>query len=106
MYKINFDEAMEIRLSCGRPVSVTYSDGIYYLSSAGYLTKSSKGSIKINRIHLEEALEIATNSSIYNREQSICEGFITASGGHRIFYVTRNVPRYRDYYYTGTFLVT
>lgn len=84
MYKINFDEAMEIRLSCGRPVSVTYSDGIYYLSSAGYLTKSSKGAIKINRIHLEEALEIATNSSIYNREQSICEGFITASGGHRI----------------------
>lgn len=84
MYKINFDEAMEIRLACDRAVSVTYSDGIYYLSSAGYLTKTSKGAIKVNRAHIEEALEIATNSSIYNSQQSICEGFITASGGHRI----------------------
>ena len=84
MYKINFDGAIEIRLSIGRSISVTFGDGRYYLSKTGYLTKSNKGSIKANHHCIEEALEIATKSSLYNCQQSICEGFITASGGHRI----------------------
>ena len=84
MYRINFCEAFEIRMSIGRALMVYYPDGCYYLSSAGYLTKSPQGAIKVSRSHIDEALEIATKSSLYTSQQSICRGFITAGSGHRI----------------------
>ncbi len=84
MYRINFEEAYEIRMSLGKPLMLYYNDGTYYLSSAGFLTKSTKGAIKITRQHLDEALELATKSSVYAKQQNISEGFITIDGGHRI----------------------
>ena len=84
MHHINFEEAYEIRMSIAKPLMLYYNDGTYYLSSAGFLTKSTKGAIKITRQHLDEALELATKSSVYAKQQNISEGFITIDGGHRI----------------------
>jgi len=84
MYRINFDEATEIRMSLGKPVMFYYSDGCYYLNSTGVLTKSQKGSVRVSRAIIDEALEIASKSSLYTKQQSIKRGYITIDGGHRI----------------------
>lgn len=84
MYRINFDEAMEIRMSLGKPLMIYYTDGCFYLNSAAVLTKSKTGSVKVTRAIIEEALEIASKSSLYTKQQSIRKGYITTHGGHRI----------------------
>ena len=84
MYRINFDEALEIRMSIGRPLMIYYNDGCYYLNSMGVLTKSQTGSVKVTRAIIDEALEIASKSSLYTKQQSIKKGYITIDGGHRI----------------------
>lgn len=84
MYKINLDEAYEIHMRLGKPFTIYYSDGCYFVNSAGVLTRSPKGAVRITRAHIEEALELASNSSLYAKKHSICEGFITINGGHRI----------------------
>ncbi len=84
MYRINFEEAYEIRMSLGKPLMLYYSDGTYYLNSTGFLTKSLNGAIKVTRAHIDEAIEIATKSSMYAKQDSISKGFITIDGGHRI----------------------
>ncbi len=84
MYRINFEEAYEIRMSLGKPLMIYYSDGTYYLNATGFLTKSLKGTIKVTRAHIDEAIEIATKSSMYAKQDSISKGYITIDGGHRI----------------------
>lgn len=84
MHRINFDGAFEIRLSIGKPIMLYYSDGCFFLSSGAVLTKSRRGALKATRAIIEEALEIATRSSLYTKEESIKQGYITAVGGHRI----------------------
>lgn len=84
MYRINFEEAYEIRMSLGKPLMIYYSDGCYYLNSTGVLTKSTTGAVKITGAHIDEALEIAAKSSLYAKQESIRRGFITLDGGHRI----------------------
>ncbi|MDY3030599.1 MAG: stage III sporulation protein AA [Clostridia bacterium] len=84
MYKINLDEAYEIHMRLGKPFMIYYSDGCYFVNSAGVLTSSPKGAVKITRTHIEEALELASHSSLYAKKDSIAEGFITIEGGHRI----------------------
>ena len=84
MYSINLDEAYEIHMRLGRPFSIYYSDGVYFVNSAGVLTRSANGSVRITRAHIDEALEIASRSSLYARKNSIAEGFLTIEGGHRI----------------------
>lgn len=84
MYKINLDEAYEIHMRIGKPLTIYYNDGFYFLQSAGVLTKSTKGAVKITKAHISEALELASKSSLYSKTQNISEGFITVDGGHRI----------------------
>lgn len=84
MYSINLDEAYEIHMRLGRPFSIYYSDGVYFVNSAGVLTRSANGAVRITRAHIDEALEIASRSSLYARKNSIAEGFLTIEGGHRI----------------------
>ncbi|MDD6484341.1 MAG: ATPase, T2SS/T4P/T4SS family [Clostridiales bacterium] len=84
MYRINFDEAYEIHMRAGGPLVIAYSDGFYFLQSAGVLTKSTKGAVRVTRAHIEEALELASKSSLYAKARDISEGFITVDGGHRI----------------------
>lgn len=84
MYKINFDEAYEIHMGLGKPLYICYSDGRYFLNPAGVLTRIPKGAVKVTKSHIDEAMELASRSSMYARKHTIAEGFITIEGGHRI----------------------
>lgn len=84
MYRIDLGEAYEIHMRLGRPISIYYNDGIYFLDKSGVLTRSAKGAVRVTRAHMDEALELASKSSIYARKDNIAEGFLTIPGGHRI----------------------
>ncbi len=84
MYKINLHEAYEIHMRLGKPFAIYYSDGYYFVNPAGVLTSTPKGAVRITKAHIEEALELASRSSLYARKQTIADGFLTIEGGHRI----------------------
>lgn len=84
MYNINLDGANEIHMRLGKPLCIHYVDGCYYLNSKGNLTAIPTSALKVTREHIDEALEIATKSSVYSVRDEIKNGFITISGGHRI----------------------
>lgn len=84
MYRINLDEAYEIHMRIGKPFSIYYSDGVYFVNNTGVLTRSTNGAVRITRAHIDEALELASRSSLYARKNNIAEGFLTIEGGHRI----------------------
>lgn len=84
LFNINLTEAYEIRLRLGKPLSIYFTDGCYYLSQHGVLTQDTSSSVRITHAHIEEALEIASRSSVYSVEDEIREGYITVGGGIRI----------------------
>ena len=84
MYKINLHEAYEIHMRLGKPFTIYYSDGYYFVNPVGVLTSTPKGAVRITKAHIEEALELASRSSLYARKQTIADGFLTIEGGHRI----------------------
>lgn len=84
MYGINLGGACEIRMRQGMPLCIRYPDTLRYLSAKGSLTRMPQSALRITRAHIDEALEIATGSSVYSVKEEIKNGFITVSGGHRI----------------------
>ncbi|MCC8169047.1 MAG: hypothetical protein LIO59_01455 [Oscillospiraceae bacterium] len=80
MFGINLDEADEIRISPGNPVSIYFYDGCYYLGAHGNLTRIPTGAVRASRADIEEALELASKSSVYSVRDDIKNGFITISG--------------------------
>lgn len=84
MYGISFDGAYEIRMRLGRPICVHYPDGVYYITSKGALARTPENAVRVTRAHIDEALEIATKSSVYSVRDEISNGFITVADGHRI----------------------
>lgn len=84
MYRINLDEAYEIHMRIGKPFAIYYNDGCYFVNTAGVLTRSPKGAVRITRALIEEALELASKSSLYAKKNHIADGFLTIEGGHRI----------------------
>lgn len=84
LYNINLDEAEEIHLSVGKPVSIYFFDGCYYISPKGNLTRIPTGALRSTKTDIDEALELASKASVYSVKDEIKNGFITISGGHRI----------------------
>ena len=84
MFNINLTEAYEIRMRLGKPLTIYFTDGCYYLSRHGILTQDESSAVKVTRANIEEALEIASKSSVYSIEDEICQGYITINGGNRI----------------------
>ncbi|MEE1224305.1 MAG: ATPase, T2SS/T4P/T4SS family [Clostridia bacterium] len=84
MFNVNLSEAYEIRMRAGKPLMIFFSDGCYYLSSHGMLTQQSESALRITHAHIEEAIEIATKSSVYSVEEEIREGYITLNNGNRM----------------------
>ena len=84
MYNINLDGAYEIRMRLGKPLTIHYGDGCFYINTKGNLTALPTSALKVTRENIDEALEIATASSVYSVRDEIKNGFITISGGHRI----------------------
>jgi stage III sporulation protein AA len=84
LFNINLDEAREIRISHGKPISIYYNDGCFFVNARGNLSRIPNNAIRASRADIDEALELASKSSVYSVRDEIKNGFITISGGHRI----------------------
>lgn len=84
MTGLDLSQACEIHLRIGKPVCVHFRDGCFYINKRGNLTQIPASVIKTTKGNIEEALEIASGSSVYSVSDEIKNGFITVSGGHRI----------------------
>lgn len=84
LININLEEAEEIRLNIGKPISINFFDGCYYINAKGNLTRIPNNAVCATKTDIEEAVEIASGSSVYSVRDEIRNGFITMSGGHRV----------------------
>ena len=66
MYGVNLDGACEIHMRLGKPLCINYGDGRFYLNAKGNLTPIPNSTLKVTREHIDEAIEIATSSSVYS----------------------------------------
>lgn len=83
-YTIDISKAYEIQLCPGRPISVYYPGKRLFISHKGILTDNPYEAIRATSSHIDEAIELASKSSVYSVEDEIRNGFITIDGGHRI----------------------
>lgn len=81
---VNLDEAEEIRLGVGKPVSICFNDGVYYIGKNGNLTRIPNNAVRAAKTDIEAALELVSGSSVYSVKDEIRNGFVTVSGGHRV----------------------
>lgn len=84
LFNINLDEAREIRISPGKPVSIYFNDGCYYINTRENLSRIPNNAVRAARSDIDEALELASKSSVYSVRDEIKNGFISIGGGHRI----------------------
>lgn len=84
LYNIDLCHAREIRLRLGKPLTIHFADGCYYIGARGNLTALPNSALKVTRAQIDEAIELATASSVYSVKDEIKNGFITVRGGHRI----------------------
>lgn len=68
------ERAEEFRLRSGQPVTVLLPNGEYVLS----------GDSTVRHEELNTVIELATGGSVHSSAESMKNGFITVSGGHRI----------------------
>ncbi|MBR0365427.1 MAG: AAA family ATPase [Clostridia bacterium] len=83
LYSIDLNDAEELRLISGKPFSVRFEDGTYYISQGSVLTKNPNNAVRVNERHMEELIERLTKSSLYAVKDEIKNGYITIEGGHR-----------------------
>ncbi len=81
---VNPDEATEMRLIVGKPFTIRYPDGDYYLTPKSVLSRCSAGAVVISQSMMDEMLEKITRSSLYSVKEEIRNGYITIEGGHRV----------------------
>ena len=84
MFGMSRDGAEELRLICGKPMSVRYSDGIFFPTGRAILSKNPFGGVVVTEDHMRRLLETVTRSSLYSVKDEIRSGYITIDGGHRI----------------------
>lgn len=81
---ISLSEVEEIRLRKGLKLTVLKNSKTYYVTDKGRLSECFENAITVTSQDIEQALEIICESSLYAVENSIKNGFITLSGGHRV----------------------
>ena len=82
-YNIDLSDAEDVRFITGKPLSLRYPDGVYYICAGGVLTKAAHNAVNVNERHIDELIERLTGSSIYAVKEQIKNGYITIEGGHR-----------------------
>ena len=77
-------EAQEIRLRVGRPVSVCCPEGVRFVRKDGRVSDvPDSGCLVSDRDDLESSFRILCSYSVYSHENEIRNGFVTLRGGHR-----------------------
>ncbi|MFW6270481.1 MAG: stage III sporulation protein AA [Bacillota bacterium] len=80
-----FREVMEIRLRVNCPLEVVTFNSHFWLTCQGEkINDLKKRPMLVKKEHLEQAVLILTNNSLYALERQMKEGFITIQGGHRV----------------------
>lgn len=82
--EIPADKLMEIRLRSGIALSLVFTDGVFYVTAKGRITKNYKEAIIVTGNDIKRGMELITRSSVYAFENEIRNGYITLSGGHRV----------------------
>lgn len=78
-------DASEIRLRCGRPVMISGLFGDVFLSECGiesYIINENVIKASINDI--DECFRSVCSYSVHTYQDSICGGYVTVNGGHRV----------------------
>lgn len=83
LYSIDLKNVEELRLISGKPFSIRFGDGIYYISQGSVLTKNPNNTVRVTERQMEELIERLTKSSLYAVKDEIKNGYITIEGGHR-----------------------
>lgn len=80
---LEFKELEEIRVRCGRYISLFYK-GEEVLINQQY-------KYKIQKEHIREMLEYVSQYSLYAYEEELRQGYITIEGGHRVGFAGKTV---------------
>ena len=78
-------DASEIRLRCGRPVMISGLFGDIFLTEHGiesYIINDNVIKASINDI--DECFRAVCSYSVHTYQSSICSGYVTVNGGHRV----------------------
>lgn len=81
---INQYKIEEIRLRKGAGLMVTSKNSGFFIDKKGLLTKNSEKALRVTDEDIKQALNLICNSSLYTIEDSLKDGYITLSGGHRV----------------------
>lgn len=75
----------EVRLRTGKPVVLITSDSTLFLDKNGRVTYVFSDDLyKVQTNEMKEAFNRLCNFSVYSHSDSIAQGFITLSSGHRV----------------------
>lgn len=89
----DFNDLREIRLRAEQPVLLLGTEGEYFLTEAGMLSRDHKEGIRPSLREVGETLEAVCGYSGYAYEEEIGRGYITVAGGHRVGLAGRAVMR-------------
>ncbi|MEQ8201826.1 MAG: stage III sporulation protein AA, partial [Syntrophomonadaceae bacterium] len=74
----------EIRLRCGKPLSLRIGEGDFALDTRGRLDPHLACGYTVSTEDIQRAVASISDNSLYAFEEEIGRGFITIPGGHRV----------------------
>lgn len=74
----------EIRLRLGRPLWIRLTDGEWFLTPDGSLTREARKAYLVREEDIMRSLAAVSENSVYALEEELRRGFITIRGGHRV----------------------
>ena len=78
------EDAQEIRLRIGGPVTICTSGRLYYVTGDGVTgDDSDRRILRATRQHLADTLAVMCSYSVYSHQNELSAGFISLRGGHR-----------------------
>lgn len=78
-------QSQEIRLRCGRPVTVCGLFGVVFVLDSGRSSFiCSDSAVKASITDIEECFSIVCGHSVHTHRSGICQGYVTINGGHRV----------------------
>ena len=82
--RISLDGMQELKLISGKPLSIRFFDGVFYVTEKGMLSRQPHNAVRVTDAQMTELLERVTRSSLYSVKDEIKNGYITIEGGHRV----------------------
>ena len=78
------NKTYEIRLRTGKCIVLTTSEGVVFVDADRVTYVYSEDLYKVTVQEMEDSFNRLCNFSVYSHSESIAQGFITLSDGHRV----------------------